>query len=131
MRKLFFLFLMGCFTTLTVAATDEWFAARYANYGYHANSERESTSLTYACEPIDGLVVIGIDSGTDANVSTTTLNWVVEKAAAARKAGKTVIAMMHHPLMPHFVGVDNFVATSVVSHYETVRNALADADVKG
>jgi hypothetical protein len=41
-----------------------------------------------------------------------------------------VIAMMHHPLIPHFTGVDNFVATSVVVNYETVRNALADAGIR-
>lgn len=60
-------------TTQVAVATDGWFAAQYANYGYGAGSEREESSLTYACEPITGLVVIGIDSGTNGNVSSTTL----------------------------------------------------------
>ncbi len=111
-------------------ATNDWFATQYVNYGYGTSSERETSTLTYACEPITGLVVIGVDSGTDGAVSTTTLNWVVEKATAARNNGKKVIAMMHHPLIPHFTGVDNFVETAVVVDYETVRNALADAGVK-
>ena len=111
-------------------ATNDWFATQYANYGYGATSERESTTLTYACEPITGLVVIGIDSGTDGVVSSTTLDWVTEKANAARTNGKKVIAMMHHPLMPHFTGVDSFVETAVVSNYETVRNTLADAGIR-
>jgi len=117
-------------TTAATVATNEWFATQYANYGYGVSSEREGTTLTYACEPIAGLVVIGIDSGTDGNVSETTLNWVVEKATAARASGKKVIAMMHHPLMPHFAGVDNFVSTAVVGNYETVRNTLADAGIR-
>lgn len=117
-------------TTAATVATNEWFATQYANYGYGVSSEREGTTLTYACEPITGLVVIGIDSGTDGNVSETTLNWVVEKATAARASGKKVIAMMHHPLMPHFTGVDNFVSTAVVASYETVRNTLADAGIR-
>lgn len=117
-------------TTPATVATNEWFATQYANYGYGAGSEREGTTLTYACEPITGLVVIGIDSGTDGNVSETTLDWVVEKATAARAGGKKVIAMMHHPLMPHFAGVDNFVSTAVVGNYETVRNTLADAGIR-
>ena len=117
-------------TTAATVATSEWFATQYANYGYGVSSEREGTTLTYACEPITGLVVIGIDSGTDGNVSETTLNWVVEKATAARASGKKVIAMMHHPLIPHFSGVDNFVETAVVSNYETVRNTLADAGIR-
>lgn len=117
-------------TTAATVATNGWFATQYANYGYGVSSEREGTTLTYACEPITGLVVIGIDSGTDGNVSETTLNWVVEKATAARASGKKVIAMMHHPLMPHFAGVDNFVSTAVVGNYETVRNTLADAGIR-
>ena len=120
----------GANTTPAAVATKEWFAAQYENYGYGTSSERESTTLTYACEPLKGLVVIGIDSGTDGIVSGTTLNWVVKKATAARESGKKVIAMMHHPLIPHFTGVDNFVATSVVVNYETVRNALADAGIR-
>lgn len=117
-------------TTAATVATNEWFATQYANYGYGVSSEREGTTLTYACEPITGLVVIGIDSGTDGNVSETTLDWVVEKATAARTSGKKVIAMMHHPLIPHFTGVDNFVSTAVVGSYETVRNTLADAGIR-
>ena len=117
-------------TTAATVATNEWFATQYANYGYGVSSEREGTTLTYACEPITGLVVIGIDSGTDGNVSETTLDWVVEKATAARASGKKVIAMMHHPLIPHFTGVDNFVSTAVVGNYETVRNTLADAGIR-
>ena len=100
-------------TTAATVATNEWFATQYANYGYGVSSEREGTTLTYAC-----------------NVSETTLDWVVEKATAARASGKKVIAMMHHPLMPHFAGVDNFVSTAVVGNYETVRNTLADAGIR-
>jgi hypothetical protein len=117
-------------TTAATVATNEWLATQYANYGYGVSSEREGTTLTYACEPITGLVVIGIDSGTDGNVSETTLDWVVEKATAARASGKKVIAMMHHPLMPHFAGVDNFVSTAVVGNYKIVRNTLADAGIR-
>lgn len=117
-------------TTAAEVATNDWFAAQYANYGYGASSERLEGTLTYACEPIPGLVVIGIDSGTNGVVSTTTLNWVAEQASAARASGKKVIAMMHHPLIPHFTGVDNFVETAVVGSYETVRNTLADAGIR-
>lgn len=118
-------------TTPAEVATNEWFAEKYANYGYTAgaNLQRDPNSLTYACRPIAGLVVIGIDSGTDGVISAATMNWVVAKASAARANGNRVIAMMHHPLIPHFVGVESFVSTAVVSNYEAVRNALADAGV--
>jgi len=120
----------GSRTTAASVATNDWFATQYANYGYGADSDREATSLTYACEPIEGLVVIGVDSGTNGNVSDTTLEWVVEKARTARTNGKELIAMMHHPLIPHFTGVDYFVESAVIKNYETVRNTLADAGIR-
>ena len=120
----------GASTTAAAVADNDWFAENYVNYGYGGSSEREKTTLTYACEPIDGLVVIGIDSGKDGIVSSTTLNWVKDNAETAKANGKRVIAMMHHPLIPHFTGVDTFIETAVVDAYETVRNTLVDAGVK-
>ena len=102
----------------------------YADYGF-GSSETESTTLTYACEPIPGLVVIGIDSGKDGVVSATTLDWVKTKAAAAKAAGKQVIAMMHHPLIPHITGHVLYPNSSDTGDgYKTVRNTLADAGVE-
>ena len=103
-------------------------ASLYANYGF-GSTDRESTTLTYACEPITGLVVIGIDSGTNGELSETTLSWVCEKAQAACNAGKQVIAMMHHPLIPHITGGNYFVNTACISDYENVRNSLANAGI--
>ena len=94
-------------------ADNDYFAMTYANYGYGSSSEREATSLTYVCEPMDGLVVIGIDSGKDAKVSATTLDWVCNNS-----------------LVPHFYGTDKFVETSVIDDYATARNALADAGIQ-
>ena len=106
------------------------FARMYAHYGYGENSVRESTTLTYACEPIKDLVLIGIDSGKNGALSETTLNWVCEQAQAAKEQGKQVIAMMHHALVPHFVGVEKVVNSAFVKDYEQVRNRLADAGIR-
>lgn len=120
----------GATTSPVLTATDAWFATEYANYGYGASSEREATTLTYACEPIPGLVVIGIDSGTDGKLSSTTLSWVVEKATAGRAKGKRVIAMMHHPLIPHITNGETLVTAYVIDDYDNVRKALIDAGIK-
>ena len=111
-------------------ATSSSFASMYSNYGYGASSERDPNSLSYITEPVAGLVIIGIDSGKNGVVPSSTLAWVCAKASLARETGKQVIAMMHHPLIPHFSGVESFVSTAVVSDYETVRNTLADAGVR-
>lgn len=111
-------------------ATDEWFATQYADYGYGESSEREATTLTYACEPVSNLVVIGIDSGIEGTLSAQTLSWVVDKAKAATANGKRVIAMMHHPLIPHVTNAESLVPTYVVSNHDYIRNALIDAGIK-
>ena len=111
-------------------ATDEWFATQYADYGYSESSEREATTLTYACEPVSNLVVIGIDSGIEGTLSAQTLSWVVDKAKAATASGKRVIAMMHHPLIPHVTNAESLVPTYVVSNHDYIRNALIDAGIK-
>lgn len=120
----------GATTTDAPTISQSGFAQLYQDYGYGSTSERESaTSLTYVCEPIDGLVVIGIDSGEEGQLSEATLTWVCDKAIAARGAGKQVIAMMHHPLIPHITGGEAFVSTVSVADYATVRNRLADAGI--
>lgn len=87
------------------------------------------SSLTYAVEPVDGLLLIGIDSHSGA-VSEADLDWVCEQAEQAAREGKQVLAMMHHPLFPHIYGADIYVNTATVNDYTTVRNRLADAGVR-
>lgn len=117
-------------TTPADVATNSWFARQYAHYGYGVASEREATTLTYACEPVKDLVVIGIDSGINGNLSSETLSWVVNKAKAATISGKRVIAMMHHPLIPHVSKAETLVPTYVVDDHDRIRKALIDAGVK-
>lgn len=120
----------GANTTKAARVSAIDFARLYAPYGYDERSDRENSTLTYSSEPIPGLVIIGIDSGENGWLSRLTLNWVCNKAEEAHKAGKQVIAMMHHPLFPHFYGVDKFVNTAVITDYEQVRNRLADAGIR-
>lgn len=108
---------------------EEGFRMMYADYGYGAASVKDSTSLSYACEPMKGLTLIGIDSHSG-YLSETTLNWVCQQAEEARNKGRQVIAMMHHPLFPHFNNADLFISTSTIGNYENVRNKLADAGIK-
>ena len=123
------------------------FAEVYRDFGYDDTSERDSTTLTWCCEPIDGLVLIGIDSGYDSSplngvVLNTTLDWVCERAEKATKAGKLVLVMMHHTLFSHVTNAQMFSSTYAVklgvknadgsyNYYisSRVRTHLADARV--
>jgi predicted phosphodiesterase len=114
----------------TLEESGKSFAEMYHDYGYDSNtSVLDPNSLSYACEPEEGLVLIGIDSHTG-SLSEATLNWACKQARQARAAKKQVIAMMHHPLFPHILGADIYVNTATVGDYETVRNRLADAGVR-
>ena len=109
-----------------LAATD--FATYYADFGYTGSAIDPNGSLSYVSEPIEGLVVLAIDSHTAA-IGNNTLTWLCDQARTARTAGKQVIAMMHHPLFPHILGLDKYISTYSVNGYENVRNSLIDAGV--
>lgn len=106
------------------------FASFYADYGYGAGSVFDGVSKTYCCEPVNGLVVIGINSGKDATISTATLDWVCEQASAATAAGKKVIVMMHHALNQHITNAERFVSTTIIDDADNIRNRLIEAGVK-
>ena len=106
------------------------FAELYRNHGYGADAQRDAASLSYCCEPVEGLMLIGIDSGNEGRVTESTLQWVCQQADRGQQQGKRVLAMMHHALLPHFNAEDQIVPMSVVQDYETVRNRLADAGVQ-
>lgn len=110
--------------------SDTDFENLYQNYGYNSASVRDTTTLTYACEPVRGLMLIGIDSGNNGSLSTTTLNWVSYQAEKARNEGKQVIAMMHHPLFPHVNNLDQFMGSYCVNDHDNVRNRLIDAGIR-
>ena len=123
------------------------FAEMYKDFGYGDEVERDPSTLTWCCEPVDGLVLIGIDSGHDNDklngvVSEATLTWVCERAEKATMAGKQVLVMMHHTLFPHVTNAEKLSSTYVVKHgvandvggydyysYANVRNRLASAGV--
>ena len=118
----------GSSTTKVENINSATFASIYADYGY-TGTERDPNSLSYACEPITGLVVLGIDSHSG-SLSNATLDWVCQQANKAWKEGKQVIAMMHHLLFPHVLMGDQLIPTYNIANYEEVRNRLANAGVR-
>jgi len=108
---------------------DDAFATAYAQYGYGSESVRDAASLSYACEPFDGLVLIGIDSK-DGSLSETTMDWVCGQAEAAREAGKQVVALMHHALIPHITNSDMLFSSSAVDDHDRLRNLFVAAGIK-
>ena len=134
--------------TLSVATvTREEFAQIYHHFGYGEQSQRDPASLSYCCEPIKGVVVIGIDSNMDemnqltsrgdsvdsyhngGRIKPETLQWVIDRATEASQQGKLVIAMMHHHLVQHFDQEDRLLANYIVKNHDSIALQLMQAGV--
>ena len=134
-------------TLPTATVTRDEFAQIYRNYGYGKGSRRDPASLSYCCEPVKGVVVIGIDSNMDelnqltsrgdstntyynsGRIKPETLQWVIEQATNAKQQGKQVIAMMHHHLVPHFDNEERLLANYIVNHHDNVAHQLMEAGI--
>lgn len=106
------------------------FRAAYADYGYGNDSEYYQSSLTYATEPLQGLTLIGIDTGIWCAVSDGALAWVTEKAKEAQQKGNQVIVMMHHLLMPHYQNQSELEELAIPQNYVDIRRELMNAGIK-
>lgn len=107
--------------------TAEEFAEMYASFGYEG-SVRDENSLSYVSEPVDGLVIIGIDSHSR-KIGKKTLDWICEQASNAREEDKQVIAMMHHPIMEHFNGQTEMKSDAIIKDDENIRSRFMEAGI--
>ncbi|MBR5639746.1 MAG: metallophosphoesterase [Muribaculaceae bacterium] len=121
--------------------TGEEFAAIYQNFGYGSDSQRDPNSLSYTCEPISGLVILGIDSNiygqsddaqvayhTNGAVKPETLEWIKQQLTQAN--GKHVIAMMHHHLVEHIDGEAKLLPNYIAANHDEVAQVLREGGVK-
>jgi len=119
------------------------FAQLYANYGYaRPETVRDPASLSFTCEPLDGLVLICLDSNlyeenryvergdtinqnqTAGRLREATLEWMWQRADAARAAGKQLVAMMHHNAVEHYDGQSKVQSPYVVKDYQKVAEGM-------
>lgn len=121
----------------------EEFRQIYQNFGWDEGSDFDPHSLSYACEPIEGLCFIGIDDcktysrgyHTDGEaeygcISQATLDWVTAKADEARAAGKVVIAAIHHEMLQHYTGQDDFMDTAALDDGDSIARVFLDHGIK-
>jgi len=129
--------------TAVANVTSEEFATIYAHYGYGNNSQRDPNSLSYICEPLPGLMILGIDSNiytqsgdteivyhTNGTVKPQTLEWIKQQLDNAKSKGKRVIAMMHHHLVEHIDGETQLLPNYIASNHDKVQQVLRDGGVK-
>lgn len=130
----------------TVSAAE--FAEIYRNFGFGQALSRDTASLSYVTEPVSGLRVFALDvcqyynnqlkrNGYSINLNTTegllktsTIEWMKAQAALARKAGKRMIALMHHNTVAHFNGEWVVANPYLLSNYSEAQTALMEAGIK-
>lgn len=116
----------GSETTPAASATAEQFVELYKEYGYGETSQRDAQTLSYACEPIEGLVVFGIDlQPTGGAFTSETMAWLTGIADEAVAQGKQLIGMMHRNAIEHFKAQSDIATDFVVRDWENVAKELA------
>ncbi|MGL5315170.1 MAG: metallophosphoesterase, partial [Peptostreptococcaceae bacterium] len=109
---------------------------------FNSSSNKEEDGLSYVSEPVDGFVILSLNSNTykydesgkatgqgTPGFSKELLNWAVDKIKEAEKDGKTVIAMSHHGILPHSTA-SLLSSSAMIADYEDVATALADAGLR-
>lgn len=114
----------------------------YGDFGYKNAISRDEHSLSYVCQPFHNTWILGIDAckyyenvpGGLAKVSgaikSGTMKWIRERLADAKKRNITVLAMMHHGLVEHYMGQQSLDPGYVIDDWESASDILADAGLK-
>lgn len=124
--------------------TAEEFASIYCDYGYGSGILRDTHSLSYVCEPIQGLTLLAIDAslyekntslvhGDDKDVSIVggaikpaTLDWLLAQADEAKSKGNQIIAMMHQQLIEHVDGFHKIIDYAAIENGDSIANLLME-----
>ena len=134
-------------TTPTETITRLEFADIYRHAGYDDLSRRDPDTLSYCRDVTDNLTILAIDAcmdrlntfvsrgdlrdhcKTSGRLESSTQQWLVEQAEQATAAGRRVIAMMHHHLVPHFHMEETLAAPYMVDAAGQLCQRLIDAGV--
>ena len=119
------------------------FPTIYASFGYGPGSDRDPASLSYSCEPIEGIRLICIDdcrtpsrgeterdAGEYGRITQPTIDWILEQADKAKAEGKVPIAAVHHQMLQHYVGQDSLMSSAATEQGETIARMMADHGIR-
>jgi hypothetical protein len=127
--------------TPVASITTDKFISLYTDYGYRNAIARDPHSLSYVSEPIKDLRILALDANeyykntptycvVAGNIKDATMAWAKEQLADAKAKGKTVIGMMHHGLVEHFMGESVIFPDYLIDNYSEKADELMQAGLK-
>ena len=120
----------------------EQFKALYADFGYNQAYAKDPASLSFVCEPLQGLVLLCIDTNkyeenlyldkgdaknynqTSGRIRPATLTWMLAEADKARDLGKQVVLVQHHNIVQHYDAQSTLQGDYIVADYEKVSKQM-------
>ncbi|MCL2801560.1 MAG: metallophosphoesterase [Treponema sp.] len=122
--------------------SEEQFAQFYSDFGYGSAIYRDTNSLSYVAEPVEGLWLLAIDSTrhrendpdgyphVSGRILQGTADWMGEVLMEADKRGKAVMAMMHHGFFEHWKGQSKLHPVYIVQDFSNFSKFLASWNVR-
>lgn len=124
----------------TVSEAD--FVRIYSDFGYKKAVSRDSASLSYVAEPVQGLLFLMIDS-TDTRdnfrkgfpevggrLDQERFSWIEKTLVQADRDGKTVMAAVHHGVIEHYTYQKKYFADYIIDENEQIVALLARFGVR-
>ena len=124
--------------------TPEQFKMLYADFGYNQAYAKDTASLSFVCEPLQGLVLLCIDTNkyeenlyldkgdaknynqTSGRIRPATLTWMLAEADKARALGKQVVLVQHHNIVQHYDIQGVLQSDYITADYEAVSKQLME-----
>jgi 3',5'-cyclic AMP phosphodiesterase CpdA len=103
--------------------SSQQFAEMYKNLGYNLAYARDKASLSYVCEPFDGLVLLCIDTASG-KINESTLTWMLDQADKARAKGKQVVALQHHNIAEHYDRQSSMQRRYILKNYKEMSQKM-------
>ena len=122
----------------------EQFKTLYADFGYNQAYAKDPASLSFVCEPLEGLVLLCIDTNkyeenlyldkgdaknynqTSGRIRPATLTWMLAEADKARALGKQVVLVQHHNVVQHYDAQSTLQSSYIIADYVKVSKQLME-----
>ena len=121
----------------------EQFKQLYADFGYNQAYATDPASLSFVCEPLEGLVLLCLDTNmyefneyldrggtkdynqTAGRIRPATLTWALKEADKARAQGKQVVLVEHHNIVQHHDAQAKIQSEYIIEDYRSVSHDMA------